>query len=553
MKASKFTAELVLAAMISGVIGCGNGEGGEGAAECGNGILEAGAGEVCDDGNTEAGDGCDAQCIPEVGQDQGAQIDSFVRSLGQLGVEEVVEPTTGDVLSTEEDGDYECVTTVFTQVQRSTEISSFAANSSVLFPGSIIRGDSLYNDLISPVGLPLKPTKFSVSLPNLQGNASAVMQDPSLSEYREKRNAILAAGVQGDFPVSLEAEIIEVKSKEELSIALGVDVNTATVDVGADFDFNSTEERSHFLVRAKQILYTADMDIPDKPSDLIGSNVTAAEIQSTFNDENPPMYVQQLIYGRLIYFTVESAASSQEVKAALEVAVNNAVDVNATFSLDASQVSSQSTVKGYSIGGNSGGDITDLLTGGFDGIKNFIEDSANFETDNFDNFGDIIGFKLNYLGDNSTAVLSFGGTTTQRECIRAKQNIKVTLKSITMVNPFRGNEDAFFGNVDVKDPNGGSFQNLLKVTNDNAFVLRDEVNENVFNANKSTIVKVDFKAPQPGLNFVINLSDTTFGGGNYFDNFVVSDFLRTSNGPFVRELVNGAGKIQVAFDFLPVP
>jgi Thiol-activated cytolysin len=266
------------------------------------------------------------------------------------------------------------------------------------------------------------------------------------------------------------------------------------------------------------------------------------------------MYVQQLIYGRLIYFTVESSASSQEVKAALDVAVSSAVDVNAQFSLDASQVSSQSTVKGYIIGGNASADITNVLQGGFDGIKKFITDSANFDSNNFDNFGDIIGFKLNYLADNSTAVLSFGGATTQRTCIRAKQNVKVTLKSIEMINPFRGNEDAFFGNIDVKDPNGGSFQNLLRVSNDNAFILRDALNENIFKPNTDTIVKVDFKAPVPALNFVINLSDDTFGGGNYFSNFTVSEFLRTlPNEPFSRELVNGNGKIKVSFDFLPVP
>ena len=32
---------------------------------CGNGLVDAAAGETCDDGNTTPGDGCDANCQVE--------------------------------------------------------------------------------------------------------------------------------------------------------------------------------------------------------------------------------------------------------------------------------------------------------------------------------------------------------------------------------------------------------------------------------------------------------------------------------------------------------
>jgi cysteine-rich repeat protein len=220
--------------------------------ECGDGVLSTG--EQCDDGNSLSGDGCSASCSIEVNEAE--QIDEYIQGLAQLPAEENTGPTLGEPSEPQVDptnSDYECATQEFTQIQRSVEISSFSANASNLFPGALIRGDSVYNDLIDPVVLPLKPVQFSLSLQNLNDASSGTMQTPNIAEFRDKRNELLSAGVSGDVVVNSDIEIVQVNSKEELSIVLGVDVNTATVDVGADFNFESTEERSHFLVRAKQI------------------------------------------------------------------------------------------------------------------------------------------------------------------------------------------------------------------------------------------------------------------------------------------------------------
>lgn len=53
--------KIALLAMLSfGLMGCGGDE-----LECGNGIVEDENAEVCDDGNTNNGDGCNAQCLSE--------------------------------------------------------------------------------------------------------------------------------------------------------------------------------------------------------------------------------------------------------------------------------------------------------------------------------------------------------------------------------------------------------------------------------------------------------------------------------------------------------
>jgi hypothetical protein len=146
------------------------------------------------------------------------------------------------------------------------------------------------------------------------------------------------------------------------------------------------------------------------------------------------MYVKQLIYGRLVYFTFESKVSSTELSAALNFAFNGAAQVDASAALDFSQILSETTIKGYVIGGSASADISSLLGNSITNVQEFIQDNTLFPADNFNNFGDIIGFKLAYLSDGSTAALSFGGTTTIRECLRARQKVDVELMGIEAIS-----------------------------------------------------------------------------------------------------------------------
>lgn len=63
--------------------------------ECGNGVLERGAGEQCDDGNTRALDGCSEVCAAEAFADLlgPAPSQSFARALGEAGLSDFVRIT----------------------------------------------------------------------------------------------------------------------------------------------------------------------------------------------------------------------------------------------------------------------------------------------------------------------------------------------------------------------------------------------------------------------------------------------------------------------------
>src|SRR5205814_9610117 len=71
------------------------------------------------------------------------------------------------------------------------KIVAYAANSESLWPGAIVRGDSVYTGLFTQIVLPRKPMTYSISLGNLNGAKSATMAKPSLSSRSEEHTSEL--------------------------------------------------------------------------------------------------------------------------------------------------------------------------------------------------------------------------------------------------------------------------------------------------------------------------------------------------------------------------
>src|SRR5262245_57666479 len=118
-------------------------------------------------------------------------IDAFFLGLAPLPADEP-ERVAGAKSAEAREGDFSCTTQDFHETRRFDEVVAFSANSDSLFPGAILRGDSVYSGLFTQAVFPRNPLKFSVSLESIAGAPSATMQSPALSEYREELNGILA-------------------------------------------------------------------------------------------------------------------------------------------------------------------------------------------------------------------------------------------------------------------------------------------------------------------------------------------------------------------------
>jgi thiol-activated cytolysin len=388
-------------------------------------------------------------------------IDAYLRSLPYLPAEE---PgiAQSDPTAPQREGDYQCVTQNLQETRQFDRIVAYAANSDSLWPGAIVAGDSVYSGLFSQIGFDRRPLTVSVSLENLTGAKSAVIERPSLASYREALAGILDSEISGATAANIFSEIEQVHSEEQLALALGAEVSWlgSAASIKASFDFQQQETRSRYLVKYTQAYYTVDLDAPARPANFFDESVTLEDVTSTVNASNPPLYVGSVTYGRMVVFTFESEYSAEEMNAALEFAYSGGVDVSGNVSVTYKDIISKSKITAFILGG-SGGEAARTIDS-YEALIEFIKAGGNYSRESP---GAPIAYKLNYLKDNSPGRLSLTTDYDVKECERVSQKVKVTLKHVRVESAGGdgGGDLELFGRAWVQGTSGATM--LDKNTN----------------------------------------------------------------------------------------
>lgn len=534
--------------------------------ECGDGSLSAG--EQCDDGNNSNGDGCSSVCTDE-GASEAEQINAYIQSLDTVPAEIVPEVTNSETpAAVTPDGNYSCSSVNLTKTVPLTSVSIIADPTSALFPGDILQGDSLYNGTFASSGIDRKPMTYSLSVQDgTNVSRSAIMQDPSLSAFRDTVGGILAKANLNDVPVKAAATITEITTEEELNLALAADVNTAKVDVAAQFTFGSQQKQSQFLVTIDVAFFTADIDANLKPSDFFANSVTAAEVQQEFNDQNPPVYVSSITYGTRYYLGISSDFSSEELNAALQASFNGAAtDVDGSVSLSTKEIMQNSTINFVTVGATPD-QITNfgVVIGAddpFAEIKKFMGNGDNFSAANI---GEPLTFTMRHLSDNSITALAFSGTSEVQTCERISQNIRTTLNRISVSGANdTGGAGALelFGNVFAI---GLAQQTLLSLPASQSISVDDDEPFIGNGAQFQKVVKIDPRNPAAKVKLVADFIEDDLNNDDDIA-FTSIDIDRSSegsdsSGSFLGQGFSGQysivipsseGTITVVFDLKPI-
>ena len=367
-------------------------------------------------------------CSTELVEPEGNAIDDYIASLPYLPVDPA-QVVQGARTQEAREGDYQCSTQNLEETRQYDRIVAYAANSDSLYPGALVSADSVLTGLFTQVVLPRAPATISVSLENLEGSKSAVVEDVSLSGYRNALASILDSQITGSTPANLYSEIEEVHDESQLNMALGVQASwgLGLASLKSSFNWEQQEIRSRYVVRYTQAYYTVDLDAPALPSSMLAPTVTLDEVSAKMNEEHPPVYVSSVTYGRMVVFTFESEYSSQEMGAALEFAYSGGVDVAGDVSVTYKDIISRSKITAFILGGDAGAAVKTIDS--YEALIAFIKNGGNYSKESP---GAPIAYKLSYLKDNSPARMSFTTDYDVKECTRVSQKVKVTLHSIAV-------------------------------------------------------------------------------------------------------------------------
>jgi thiol-activated cytolysin len=453
--------------------------------------------------------------------------------------EQLEEPVlTAAIDSSEPSDNYVCSIKRYKAAPGYSELFLMDPTTDVIYPGALLKGESIITGEYIPIIAKRKPLTISVSLQNISGSPSRNVEDPKLSTIRESINDILSSELTGATPARISFEIQEVHSAEQLKLAVQGNYKSSKVNISTGFNFNKQDVRSRFVVKFLQIYYTIDIDLPKQPSDLFEEMPDLGKLGSS-----SPVYISTVTYGRMALFTVESNYSSNEMNAALNATFSSVVK-SGSISIESqySRMINNSTLKAFILGG-SGADAV-LAVNGVEGVTEFITKGGNYTKDSP---GAALSYKLRYLKDNSVTNIVLASEYNVRQCQKVFSKYEVKLENVVCTNADGdGSEAELFGWLAVTSPD----------TSDTLWRFDDNHYQsgNILTINATTRITI----PNAGSNSFIVLSGhlIEYDSGDPNDNLGIvtkNVYVSEFDGTSIELNFNGGGVSATAmFTITPV-
>ncbi|GAA4807659.1 thiol-activated cytolysin family protein [Litoribaculum gwangyangense] len=396
--------------------------------------------ESTDDGGEEA----------PVSGDKLNEINNFLATLSNFSQPEVSGEQLLEESEPEREGQTdECVVKKYKMAPGFSEMILLDPTSDVIYPGAMLRGESIPTGEYIGITGGRAPITLSVSLENLNGKPSTVINNPNINTVREGVKDMLQQGVTGSASAKVNFTTEEVYSEEHLNIALGASYTKGKNSVSGSFNFNNSQKKYKYVIKYLQVYYTIDLAIED--SENPGKLFT----QEPNLDATSPVIVSSVKYGRMLLYTVETNAEFTDTQAAFNAAFSGGeVDGQGEHQ----SFWSSSTVKALVIGGNSS-DAAQVVSGP-EGVYNYITQGGEYSANSP---GAPLGYTLRYIRKGfpiANVVLS--SEYNIRTCYQAYQKFGIQLYGFNAWNVVRERNLEIYGDMRIRVYQGGNVKKEIK-------------------------------------------------------------------------------------------
>jgi thiol-activated cytolysin len=245
----------------------------------------------------------------------------------------------------------------------------FNPNASVIYPGSLLQGNSLRN--ATPDVIAVERAGGTISYDLVNGNISSYfsVERVTKSSIQNAMNQIIANSPP-DLPANFVFNYSQVQSERALALKLGIDYETAFTSISGNFGFSSGSNLNRIVVELNQSFYTMSFDIPTSLDGLFAPSVTPADLAKYVYEGNPATYISDVTYGRIYYMLIESTSSYTEMEAAVSASFSGVVaTANADISGHSLNTLSNLKIKVMAFGGEA---TTTMLTIGETNLNNLV-------------------------------------------------------------------------------------------------------------------------------------------------------------------------------------
>lgn len=300
-----------------------------------------------------------------------------------------------------------------------SDVGVLSSSQHLTYPGSLLLANHrLLDNMPDQLVADRAPLQYTINLPGLVDGDGGFKTLPSFSDYQKSLNHVLKTWFENyskdqTVPAMYQSVSTFAYSKEQLRVAFGLDFKSTSVESNIDFSAVNNQERTVMVHQFKQIFYTVSTQAPRRPSDLFAADVTVESLARRVSNENPPLMVDSVSYGRVIYVVMETSSTGREAKAFMETNFSK-YDLNNTSEVDYSQTLKDFSMKVFVMGGSTSHvDLINART-----LKEVADSFVQYKHFTRDNPGYPLTYSTIFVKDNSRGVIQ--STTEYTETSRTE-------------------------------------------------------------------------------------------------------------------------------------
>ncbi len=396
-----------------------------------------------------------------------------------------------EVVGTDE---YSCINENFSMTRTPREFVAIDPDNSIMWLGNLIQGSShLQVGSLQELSIRERaPLNISINL--LRSDNTRSIENPSLTSVNSAigeliENAV-AAGHEASTNVFFESK--EAHSTSQTSLDLGFSAEYLGSSAEASLSVDKRGKENTLFAYFIQNAFTVSMELPTAPNDLVSAAFTQSQLdemigRGDIGENNPPLYISSMSYGRVLIYKMTSTHSTQRMQAAINASYSGPTGGGSGYSeVELKETLSTAKIKISAFGGNQS-NIEAMIRSGQ--LKDYFTGDTKLTS------MQPISFEIRNLQDNSIAKISRTTEYDVKQCTYVGkttkpigEKIRLTIKKVYI----RGDCDAGIDKGDIY----GRFD----------IITYDNVNNSRVSLRIRTIKRANSVAVQSGNYLNINVA-----------------------------------------------
>jgi hypothetical protein len=202
-------------------------------------------------------------------------------------------------------------------------------------------------------------------------------------------------------------------SSKQAAVKMGLSASYMGTEVEARLEASVTAEERTVMCHFVQRMFTVSVELPQTPGEFFSDAMTEGVLQEQkdlgrIGDDNLPIFVSNVVYGRILTYTFTSTASESKINAVLNIVAGSADgSPEGELSAEDREILQHAEIRVVTVGGDAEHALGLIRTGD---LSEYFRSDAPLTT------ARPISYTVRNLADNAVARVSETVEYTQRRC-----------------------------------------------------------------------------------------------------------------------------------------